>query len=678
MRGRCYKLFLAGWCLLASAARAEDVQFEQRSIPPSIVPNTTVFVPLDSPVTTSIAPVESVPYRLVHWTLNGVPATDELGRAQNPAAFVIAEPVTAIARYTNAAVDVDLDGVADWYELHFFATLANGGGSDQDGDGFDLRAEFTRDLHPRLADEIVDGGIAARGSLPTIVIQDTNYVLYTVMSSPAGAVSNRTQVVLIGSSQTLPDVFGAQAGYRFGQWLINGERVTDELGRSVGGLTFALSSNSMAVAVFYLESEDTDGDGVPDWYEWNFFGTLANSPNSDTDGDGFSLFDEYWRDMHPGIEDAIADGGLSQRSSALLSYLDSSYTTFQLVSDPIGFVSESRVVPTNSLQAVSDVFGSVSVYRFTEWYVDGVRLADELGRSVGHLLALVTTNTTAVARYYREDEDTDADGVPDWFERHFYGTLVHGATLDADGDGFDLLAEYNRDSHPNLFDAIADGGISQRSSELTFIDLRAILFYRINSSPPGFTDETDLVPSGTLITTTNFSGAYGSYIFGHWEVNGVRQVDGAGVPLTQVTFAVVSSTITTAFFHLASADADNDGMPDWWENFYLGGPTTGDAVADADGDTQSNVNEYLAGTNPRLALSALLIRSVARTGSGWEISFPSVAGRTYRVEYATELSEATIWSVLLDDIAGDGSVIVVTDPTAESDPVRFYRVWLKQ
>ena len=61
--------------------------------------------------------------------------------------------------------------------------------------------------------------------------------------------------------------------------------------------------------------------------------------------------------------------------------------------------------------------------------------------------------------------------------------------------------------------------------------------------------------------------------------------------------AAASSTGSTP------ADADTDGLPDWWESAYFGNATGTAATADNDGDGASNLEEFRAGTDPRLVES---------------------------------------------------------------------------
>ena len=75
-------------------------------------------------------------------------------------------------------------------------------------------------------------------------------------------------------------------------------------------------------------------------------------------------------------------------------------------------------------------------------------------------------------------------------------------------------------------------------------------------------------------------------------------------------------------------DTDDDGMPDGWEVEYSFDPLTDDASSDADGDTVSNLDEYLHGTDPREGLDYLYVEGAlfvdaaggddAKSGRSWE------------------------------------------------------------
>ncbi len=108
---------------------------------------------------------------------------------------------------------------------------------------------------------------------------------------------------------------------------------------------------------------------------------------------------------------------------------------------------------------------------------------------------------------------------------------------------------------------------------------------------------------------------------------------------------------------------------------------TGNAAddADPDGDGWINANEFISGTVPTDAGSTLKITAMAASGNDYIVTFPSVAGRHYSVQYTSTLATGA-WQFVLTNgtpatgIAGTGSPIQVTDSGGALQPSRFYRI----
>jgi fibronectin type 3 domain-containing protein len=145
----------------------------------------------------------------------------------------------------------------------------------------------------------------------------------------------------------------------------------------------------------------------------------------------------------------------------------------------------------------------------------------------------------------------------------------------------------------------------------------------------------------------------------------------------------VSPGGTSAFATLSATTPAgiNDGIPGAWRLLYFGNGLTLTADsglhADPDGDTMDNLAEYLSGTSPVDAGSALRITDLSASGQDIRISFPSVTGKNYQVEKSDSLESGGSWTVVQDSIPGINGTITVTDSGALAQPKRFYRVRLK-
>jgi hypothetical protein len=122
-------------------------------------------------------------------------------------------------------------------------------------------------------------------------------------------------------------------------------------------------------------------------------------------------------------------------------------------------------------------------------------------------------------------------------------------------------------------------------------------------------------------------------------------------------------------------DTDRDGLPDAWELVHgLDRLEPGDAAEDPDVDGATNLQEYLSGTDPWSATSVLRFETAGRSADGVELGFNAVAGRTYTVEFTTELLGGG-WEQLMDVPAqGVGGPVIVPDAGGEAGLPRFYRL----
>ena len=113
-----------------------------------------------------------------------------------------------------------------------------------------------------------------------------------------------------------------------------------------------------------------------------------------------------------------------------------------------------------------------------------------------------------------------------------------------------------------------------------------------------------------------------------------------------------------------------------WRLLHFGtSENTGNAadIADPDGDGWTNHQEFISGTHPLDRASLLKIDQMQAVGINMQLSFPTVVGKTYRVERSDTLAEAS-WQTVQDNIAGTGGTLQATDSGGASRQRRFYRI----
>lgn len=124
-------------------------------------------------------------------------------------------------------------------------------------------------------------------------------------------------------------------------------------------------------------------------------------------------------------------------------------------------------------------------------------------------------------------------------------------------------------------------------------------------------------------------------------------------------------------------DADGDGLPDDWElanglNPWSAVGNDG-ASGDPDSDGFTNLQEYLAGTNPRDPRSCLKIESFFQVSGGVALRFTGVAGRGYTVQCRTNLA-AGFWQKLADVDPPSVTGTIQVNDAAAGVTIRYYRL----
>ena len=120
-------------------------------------------------------------------------------------------------------------------------------------------------------------------------------------------------------------------------------------------------------------------------------------------------------------------------------------------------------------------------------------------------------------------------------------------------------------------------------------------------------------------------------------------------------------------------DTDGDQLPDDWEVAHGTDRLVADAEEDPDQDGLTNLQEYLAGTDPQAASSALRLRVTGVGPTEVTLEFPAIAHHSYSVLYRDTL-EAGSWIRLTNTSAETTDRLVPIIDLTPSPTGRYYRL----
>jgi hypothetical protein len=124
---------------------------------------------------------------------------------------------------------------------------------------------------------------------------------------------------------------------------------------------------------------------------------------------------------------------------------------------------------------------------------------------------------------------------------------------------------------------------------------------------------------------------------------------------------------------IGTSDSDGDGMPDAWEQANGTFVFIPDANDDPDHDGFSNWQEYLAGTQPNDAASALRFMQISAQSGDVILNFVASSNRTYSLLYQPALGQGP-WLKLADITAHPTNRIVTLTNAISGEAQRFFNL----
>jgi hypothetical protein len=163
-----------------------------------------------------------------------------------------------------------------------------------------------------------------------------------------------------------------------------------------------ISGTARAANAMMPSNYDSDGDGMPDAWERKYFGNLAQTASGDFEGDGITNLQEYQNGTDPTV-----DNNPDKDRDGLPDAWEMQY------------------------------FNTLSYSGSDDPDKDGYTNAQEYAGGSNPNFAASTPN------------DTDGDGLPDAWEKTYFGKLTYGPNDDPDGDGYTNAQEYAAGTNPN-------------------------------------------------------------------------------------------------------------------------------------------------------------------------------------------------------------------------------------
>jgi Right handed beta helix region len=312
----------------------------------------------------------------------------------------------------------------------------------------------------------------------------------------------------------------------------------------------------------------------------------------------------------------------------------------------------------------------------------GFRLYRKTGVEGGHI-----TNAFNNIIYGNTQDILLLDNATAVFETSLFGQIIYPGVGNIMADPLFMDAnarDYRLSSNSPAYGAGAGGvnmgvvfpvgGLPDVPGDLQVLDFQGgqanLAWTDTSDNETGFVIELSLNSVDWVTAGTAPANAAGSVISGLTEGASyafrIRGTNFIGESLNS-NWALTSGT---------PGDMDGDGLPDQWETDHGLNPNdSSDAALDADQDAASNLEEYLAGTDPNDGASKLGFNSIVQMNANTvRLQFTALANRTYSVQFRDSLTSGD-WANLIDvPVGASDRTYSVSDSLLPNIKSRFYRL----